>query len=568
MTRQPASSGRRSPGALRGARALRGRLRLAGILVRDLAFLLPRHPRLAVRIARAEAGRSRGPALLPSLEAAIRVRPRPMLLRRRAEILESIGEQTAAMAAWRAAAAAGVPEGSQRARRLEGLLIETDPGWLPSLPGDPEPLAPVHRRRILHIAKSSAPERWSGFTIRTWHNLRAQREAGLEPIVLTEIGWPRVAGVAEGAERAEGAQGAEVQPVVVFDGIEHRRLDRGPEYRALDTPADIRSRDNVADMAGVVRELRPAILHAHSGYRGGDHALMALALRERFAIPVVYEVRGLFEAVWSTDPELAARSEQYARRLAQETRILREVDGVIAISGALADELASRGIPRERITVVPNGIDAAALGEPARDPGLRRSLGLEDRFVVGYLGNLDHWREGIEVLISALRELRDRGRREVAVLVVGDGARREALEAHARRLGVADGVRFTGRVPHEEVAQYYVQMDVFANVRLEERAARFITPLKPYEAMALGVPVLVSDLPALREIVDPPLRGTVAPVGDPAALASAIEALADDPEGRRRVAAAARAWVREERTWASNGPRYRAAYEAILGPLD
>ncbi|HEX5827372.1 MAG TPA: glycosyltransferase, partial [Candidatus Limnocylindrales bacterium] len=86
--------------------------------------------------------------------------------------------------------------------------------------------------------------------------------------------------------------------------------------------------------------------------------------------------------------------------------------------------------------------------------------------------------------------------------------------------------------------------------------------------MALGLPLVVSDLPALREIVDPPRRGLVAAPGDPVALADAIERLMDDEPTRTRIAAAARDWVLSERTWASNGPRYRAAYERILGPLD
>ena len=119
----------------------------------------------------------------------------------------------------------------------------------------------------------------------------------------------------------------------------------------------------------------------------------------------------------------------------------------------------------------------------------------------------------------------------------------------------------------ERVAGYYRQMDVFANPRVEERAARYITPLKPYEAMALALPVLVSDLPALREIVDPPERGMVAPPGDPDGLAEAIARLVDDPDLRARLGAAGQAWVRRERSWAANGPRYREAYERIVGPL-
>jgi glycosyltransferase involved in cell wall biosynthesis len=220
------------------------------------------------------------------------------------------------------------------------------------------------------------------------------------------------------------------------------------------------------------------------------------------------------------------------------------------------------------MTVIPNGIDADALGDPPRDEALRRELGFEGTTVVGYLGNLDHWREGIDVLLTALSRLKARGRHDVRVLVVGDGTRRAALERQARDLGVADRARFTGRVPHAEVGRYYRLMDIFANPRLDERAARFITPLKPYEAMALGLPVLVSDLPALREIVDPPERGVVAPPGDADGLAAAIVTLADDPALRARLGEAGREWVRRERSWAANGPRYLAAYERILGPLD
>jgi glycosyltransferase involved in cell wall biosynthesis len=242
------------------------------------------------------------------------------------------------------------------------------------------------------------------------------------------------------------------------------------------------------------------------------------------------------------------------------------VDGVLAISEALMDELASRGIPAGRCAL-PTGSTRTRSRFPAR-PALRASLGFDGRFVVGYVGNLDHRREGIGVMISALDELRRRGRDEVAVLVVGDGPLRAALEAQADRLGLADRCRFTGRVPHEAVPGHYAQMDLFACPRIEERAARYITPLKPYEAMALGIPVLVSDLPARTEIVDPPHRGLAAPTGDPIGLADAIERLVDDATLRTAVAAAGREWVLRERTWLGNGPRYRAAYEAIVGPIE
>src|SRR5262249_1002202 len=157
-------------------------------------------------------------------------------------------------------------------------------------------------------------------------------------------------------------------------------------------PPDVALQDNAEAFVPVVREVKPAILHVHSGYRGGELVLPALALRQRFGIPVVYEVRGLFEAVWSADPRYTESPELYRRRPAFETPLLHEVDGVAVISEALLEDMVGRGIDRSKLTLIPNGIDPAALDRAERDPALRTRLGLDGKLVAGYLGNLDHWR--------------------------------------------------------------------------------------------------------------------------------------------------------------------------------
>src|SRR5207244_7257400 len=128
---------------------------------------------------------------------------------------------------------------------------------------------------------------------------------------------------------------------------------------------DVSLQDLTEDLVPLVRELRPAILHVHSGHRGGELVLVALALRKRFGIPVVYEVRGLFESTWTPDLRYAEHPEFFARRLCQETRLLREVDGVIAISQALADDFVGRGLSRDKITIVTKGCDPRYIGVTA-----------------------------------------------------------------------------------------------------------------------------------------------------------------------------------------------------------
>jgi glycosyltransferase involved in cell wall biosynthesis len=152
----------------------------------------------------------------------------------------------------------------------------------------------------------------------------------------------------------------------------------------------------------------------------------------------------------------------------------------------------------------------------------------------------------------------------VACLIVGDGKRREELESLARRSGAAGAIHFTGRVPHDEVRAHYALLDAFVVPRRNDRAARYVTPLKPFEAMAMARPLVVADLPALVEIAAPGERGLAFPVEDADALAAELERLMDDPALGSRLAEAGRAWVLAERTWASNGDRYRNLYAAVL----
>src|SRR5258705_9934739 len=129
---------------LRGFLGRRRSLQVGVALGRDVPFLLPRHPHLALAIARA--GRSKDPALLPLLDRALQVRRAPRLLRRRARILAAIGEPTAERDVWLELATAGDRDPRTRARVLTGRLTETDPSWLPRIEGAFERLEPLDRR--------------------------------------------------------------------------------------------------------------------------------------------------------------------------------------------------------------------------------------------------------------------------------------------------------------------------------------------------------------------------------------------------------------------------------------
>jgi glycosyltransferase involved in cell wall biosynthesis len=443
----------------------------------------------------------------------------------------------------------------QESGRITSRLRETDPRWLPRVPGPVRPVDPRASGVILHLLKESLPYRQTGFSLRSQQTLLTSVEVGLEPVVVTQPNFPRDQGVAD------------VPATEEVGGIRHHRLDLGPDY--VKVPVDTRLEDYAWLAARIARQERPDIVHAGSGHSGYDGALVGLAVAAHIARPMVYEVRSFFETTWTRDESIAETGERHHRRAAQELRCMLAADVVITIADTMRDELVRRGVPGERIHLAYNGVDPDALqagdtDDAGSDPAareLRASLGLGERFVIGYISNLDHPREGHEVLLHATRRLRDRGR-DVACLLVGDGGRRAELEALAKQLGIADRVVFTGRVPSAEVGRYYAAIDAFVVPRIDELAARLVTPLKPFEAMALGRPMLVSDLPALTEIVPHEQRGLVFPAGDADGLAALVERSMDRPDERAALAEAGRAWVLAERTWRSNGPRLLAAYDA------
>jgi PEP-CTERM/exosortase A-associated glycosyltransferase len=429
--------------------------------------------------------------------------------------------------------------------RARAELTVLTPGWRPRLETTPVRSSPT-RGRILHLLTNSLPYREAGYTVRAQNVARCQIDAGLDPRMATRAGFPR----------NEGIRGA--PPTSVIDGVTYYRI-----LPDLD-PATLVDRLVAAYASAgqsLIEELRPAILQPASNH---VNAQAAFALRDRYAIPVVYEVRGFLEETWrsraSTD---VADSDRYRASREVETACMRDADAVVTLSETMRQDIIARGgTAPDRVVVVPNAVDVERFVPGPRDPALAARLGIGDEPVVGYISSFTGY-EGIRYLIAATAELRRRGRR-LRCLLVGDGEERAALEAEARSAGLSDGtVVFTGRVPHERVLDYYRLIDVFVVPRTNDRVSQLVTPLKPYEAMAMERALVVSGVGALLEIVADGETGRTFTPEDPIALADVLEPLLDDPDERARLGRAARQWVSEHRTWRQNGVRYRTLYERL-----
>ncbi len=220
-------------------------------------------------------------------------------------------------------------------------------------------------------------------------------------------------------------------------------------------------------------------------------------------------------------------------------------------------------IPDGKLTVVPNAVEAEMIAEPrAKDAALVAELGLGERVVLGFIGSFYHY-EGLDLLLDALPAIRARDPR-VAVLLVGGGPMDAALRATVAARGLGDCVRFTGRVPHEQVKRYYDLMDFLVFPRRRMRLTDLTTPLKPVEAMAEGRLVIASDVGGHRELLRDGVTGFLFAADDGDALARRVLEAVAATGTHAAMREAGRRFVETERVWPVSAANYKPVYEALL----
>lgn len=445
----------------------------------------------------------------------------------------------------------GVPSARAQCARLRAELALMSPGFrLPM----PVPSAAWHgpaggaQPRVLHVLTNSFPHTQSGYAVRTHALLRSQAAAGVEVRAATRIGYPVTV----------GKVGAGVQDTV--DGITYRRL---LPTRLAPTPA-ARLAQMTRLLAREVEDFRPDVLHTTTNFH---NALVTQAVARGYGLPWVYEMRGVLELTWvasrpASEQAQAAASERFRLLRAKETEMARAADAVIALSEVQKADLVSRGVPGEKITVVPNAVedpvlDLAASGQVLSPADARAHLGLPEAGTwVGSVSSVVPY-EGFEVLARAVAGARQQCA-DVRLLVVGDGVALPGLRDLAGRLGLGEDVCvLPGRKAPEQALTWYQALDAFCVPRLDTPVCRMVTPIKPLTAMALGRPLLVSDLPALREVAGWG-DGEAVPAGDVEAWGQALADLA----GRSAARVAHEAATALPR-WSENGRIDASLYEEL-----
>lgn len=257
--------------------------------------------------------------------------------------------------------------------------------------------------------------------------------------------------------------------------------------------------------------------------------------------PLVYESHGYAPDVARELPAListarTASARKLARLAGQEALVWREASGYVTITKALADLMTTRFGSRDNLAVVADGVRLPASRTWQPPPAAAEPI-------VGYAGHLYAWK-GVDVLLEALARTPN-----VRGLIVG-GHESEAdlprVRARAHDLGIADRVEFTGLVAPPLVAAQLARANMLILPNLPTAiSTAFTSPLKLFEYMAAGRPIIASDLPAIREVLQDEVNALLVGAGDADALAAAIRRLAGDAGLATRLA--------------------RAAYEAVSG---
>lgn len=309
-------------------------------------------------------------------------------------------------------------------------------------------------------------------------------------------------------------------------------------YELLELGYSLVAYQRLARAAG---EFKPDVIYE----RYNLYLLSGLMLKRRTGLPLLLEVNA---PLAQERGEFGGLGLGFLARWA-EGIVWRGADHVLPVTRVLAQHVIARGVPEERISVIPNGINEAHFsGVPTPDLA-KQALGWPGALVLGFTGFVRDW-HGVDRVVRWMAS--DSAPANARLLIVGDGPARRELEELGAALGLGDRVWFTGVVPRERVPEHVAAFDI----ALQPAVVAYASPLKLFEYLALSKAIVAPRLPNIEEVLTDEDNAVLFDPADPKGLEQALTRLAHDADLRDRVAAGAGATIaRLGLTWNRNAQR-------------
>ncbi len=378
--------------------------------------------------------------------------------------------------------------------------------------------------RLLYVASNTRPYHFNGYSARTQSIVTALQTNGVDVRVMTRPGYPWDIG-------AEGL--LPQSDTTLLDGVTYRHVRQPGLLRPFLSYVD----QAASAVARLALAEQVAVIHAATNFQ---NAMPALLAARRLGLPFQYEMRGLWELSRASRWPTYAASGHYKFGLACEGMLVRHADKVFSISDALKRFAAQRwAVPEDRFVLLPNCVEPAEFATP--DPAVvmpRR---------IGYAGALVAY-EGLDTLIEAVALLKQEGV-AVELNVMGDGAARAQLQAMVDQLDVADRVRLLGKIAPDEARQRLTSCALICIPRKPFEVCRLVPPLKLIEALAMGKPVVVPDMPLFRDELGSDQTGWFFRPGDAGDLSKVLSEALSSPQELVRRGKLGREYATSSRRW-------------------
>ncbi len=400
--------------------------------------------------------------------------------------------------------------------------------------------------KVLHVLDHSVPLQ-SGYSFRTLSVLRCQRDLGIDTYHLTSPKHHI------GDSLEDSSEGFHFYRTLKGGGL----ADRLPVINQLRVISLLEKR-----LQTIVNEIKPDLMHVHSPVLNG---LAALRIRAKTSIPVVYEMRASWEDAAVDHGTTHESSLRYRISRSLESWVLRRANAIVTISEGLRNDILSRGITSDRITLAPNAIDLNAFQthtDKSDTSMLADQLSLAGKKVIGFIGSFYGY-EGLELLVEAFAKL-SATEDDLRLLLVGGGVQEENLKRQVKDLSLNNKVVFTGRIPHGEVTRYYSIIDLFVYPRHSMRLTELVTPLKPLEAMASQGAVVASNVGGHRELIKDGETGVLFQSGSIKDLSEKMGMVLGNPALAQQLSANGRRFIETERNWRNTAERYLPVYQKLV----